>query len=99
MWRYLEVTQADIDKAEELRRKNVRGEVMFGLEQTCPIACALGRSFFVRMGDVSANPDRLRVDHERKVYAYHTSETMRRFMKRWDRRWTAKPHRFIIREY
>ena len=91
----IDVTQADIDRA------NDRREELSGVSAAwCPIAFALRRQFpkGVRF---SASPDCLEVVPERwnegPMFYCRTTPTIQRWMRRWDRTWEAKPHRFRVK--
>jgi len=90
----IEVTQADIDAA------NAKREDLSGVSAAwCPIAFALRRQF-PEGKTFRATPDRIEVHSDRWndgcLFYCRTTPTIVRFMRRWDRTWQARPHRFKV---
>lgn len=92
--RTLQVTQEDIDKSREKRL----GPETYCSVMHCPIGFALQRIYGVSDDLVRAHPDKLMVDSNRASFNmllyWVPSQTVRRFMNRWDRLMQAKPHTF-----
>jgi hypothetical protein len=96
----IEVTQADIDAANALRKEYLQkyGWATSGIcSSRCPVAMAV-RRLYPDATEVHVDGSRVR----RGTYlgygyaAANTSATMRRFMCRWDRTWKASPTRFLV---
>lgn len=92
---YLVVTQTDIDAARELCARGVNAH-------SCPLALALARQLDVSPRAVYAHPDFLSVPSGRFDRGselkdrFESTPTLRRFMRRWDRRREATPGRFTL---
>jgi len=104
----LDVTQADIEESRA-RRLEPRGfdGARYHSERDCPLGIALARQFVQPREAVRAHPDFLRigllfdhagnfVNHER---AFRATQTIRDFMRAWDRHGRAQPKRFALLPY
>ena len=103
----IDVTQEDIDAARQacVRKPNpnhVGGYELFDLRKSCPIAQALHRTGYAYASvdgstvQISDRPDI--AIWEPAPGRFDTTATMRAYMQRFDRRRTARPRTFVLRE-